>query len=111
MSEHLEVWRLGTRRVGRCVLVYRLTDSTNTRAFERAGQPDTDGLALLADEQLAGRGQYGRRWLAAPRSSVLMSVLLYPPVSVNRPALLTAWAAVSVCEVAGKLTGVEPSIK
>ena len=27
-----------------------------------------------------------------------MSVLLFPPPELRRPALLTAWAAVSVCE-------------
>jgi BirA family transcriptional regulator, biotin operon repressor / biotin---[acetyl-CoA-carboxylase] ligase len=104
-------WRLDARRLGRRVIVYPQTDSTNTRAFEHVGQPDSAGLAFLADEQVAGRGQHGRRWLAAPRSSVLLSVLLYPPDAINRPVLLTAWAAVSVCEVARRLTGVTPRIK
>lgn len=104
-------WRLNTRRLGRRVLVYPQTDSTNSRAFEHVGQPDSEGLAFLADEQLVGRGQHGRRWLAAPKSSVLLSLLLYPPDAINRPVLLTAWAAVSVCEVARKLTGIQPRIK
>jgi BirA family biotin operon repressor/biotin-[acetyl-CoA-carboxylase] ligase len=42
---------------------------------------------------------------------VLLSLLLYPPEAVNRPALLTAWAAVSVCEVALRLTGAPPRIR
>ncbi len=106
-----EVWNLENRHVGRRVLVFDRIDSTNTRALEFAGQPDSDGLALLADEQIAGRGQHGRTWQAPPRSSVLLSVLLYPPDHLNRPALLTAWAAVSVCDVVQAMTGARPLIK
>lgn len=104
-------WHLETRRLGRRVLVLPETDSTNSRALEHAGAEDSDGLALLADHQTAGRGQHARRWLAAPRSSVLLSVLLYPRAEIARPALLTAWAAVSVCEVVRVLTGIPPRIK
>jgi BirA family biotin operon repressor/biotin-[acetyl-CoA-carboxylase] ligase len=106
-----ETWQLDTRRLGRRVLVFDRVESTNTLAMELAGRADTDGLALLADEQAAGRGQHGRRWVAPPRSSVLLSLLLYPPPEADRPALLTAWAAVAVCEVAGRLTGLAPRIK
>jgi BirA family biotin operon repressor/biotin-[acetyl-CoA-carboxylase] ligase len=106
-----DTWRLDTRRVGRRVLVYRSLDSTNRLAVQLAGQPDSDGLAVLADEQSAGRGQHGRSWQAPPRSSVLLSVLIYPPETLARPAILTAWAAVSVCATVGRLTGMQPRIK
>jgi BirA family biotin operon repressor/biotin-[acetyl-CoA-carboxylase] ligase len=111
VSDILDIWHLETRRIGRRVLVYSHIDSTNSHALQMSGEPDADGLALLADVQTAGRGQHGRKWLARPRSSVLMSVLLFPPEEVNRPALLIAWAAVSVAEVARHLTGVTPRIK
>jgi BirA family biotin operon repressor/biotin-[acetyl-CoA-carboxylase] ligase len=105
-----DTWRLDTRRLGRCVLVYRRLDSTNSRAAELAATAD-EGLAVLADEQTAGRGQHGRSWQAAPRSSVLLSLLAFPPASLRRPAILTAWAAVSVCETVRRLTGTQPRIK
>lgn len=103
-----DVWDLPARHVGKRVIVYSQTDSTNSRAAEAAGQP---GLAFLADEQTAGRGQHGRTWVAPPRASVLLSVLLSPPPALSRPAVLTAWAAVSVCEVVRRLTDVQPRIK
>jgi BirA family biotin operon repressor/biotin-[acetyl-CoA-carboxylase] ligase len=106
-----ELWHLETRRLGRRVLVFDRVDSTNSLAPSFAGEADADGLALLADEQSAGRGQHGRTWLAPPRSSVLLSVLLYPPGHLCRPAVLTAWAAVAVCEVVRRLTGLDPCIK
>jgi BirA family biotin operon repressor/biotin-[acetyl-CoA-carboxylase] ligase len=105
-----DTWQLDHRRLARQVLVYRRVDSTSTRAA-RAGETGSDGLVVLADEQTAGRGQHGRSWQAPPRSSVLLSVLVYPPESVGRPAILTAWAAVSVCETVRAITGSTPRIK
>ena len=87
------IWDFPERQIGRQVVVYRETDSTNSRAMEHAGR---DGLAFLADEQTAGRGTQGRRWTAAPGASVLLSVLLHPPESLRLAVILTAWAAVSV---------------
>jgi BirA family biotin operon repressor/biotin-[acetyl-CoA-carboxylase] ligase len=106
-----EIWSLETRRIGRKVLAFDRVDSTNSLAAMLAGQPDSDGLALIADEQSSGRGQHGRTWLAAPKSSVLLSVLVYPPPRLCRPAILTAWAAVSVCAVVRQTTGRQPTIK
>jgi BirA family biotin operon repressor/biotin-[acetyl-CoA-carboxylase] ligase len=97
MSQPREEWKLDTRRLGSRVLVFDRLDSTNTLAASLADDPANDGLAILADEQTAGRGQHGRTWLAAPGQSVLLSVILSPPLELCRPAILTAWAAVAVC--------------
>src|SRR5437762_827362 len=92
-----------TRHLGQRILVFPQVESTNALAVSLASDPSQHGVVLLADEQTAGRGQHGRTWLAPPRSSVLMSVLLFPPPALRRPALLVAWAAVSVCEAIGTL--------
>jgi BirA family biotin operon repressor/biotin-[acetyl-CoA-carboxylase] ligase len=105
-----DTWQLDHRRLGRQVLVYHRIDSTSNRAAQ-AAVAGSDGLAVLADEQIAGRGQHGRSWQAPPRSSVLLSLLVYPPESIGRPAILTAWAAVSVCATVRELTGWSPRIK
>lgn len=107
-----ETWRFDTERIGRRVLVYDTVDSTNTRAAELAqADPDANGLVLVAEQQTAGRGQYGRVWLSRPGSSLLMSVVLRPPPDLLRPVILTAWAAVSVAEAILALTGVQSRIK
>jgi BirA family biotin operon repressor/biotin-[acetyl-CoA-carboxylase] ligase len=101
---------LNTHRIGRRVLFYDRLDSTNTHAALLA-DPDNDGLVVIAKEQTAGRGQHGRTWQCPAGSGVLMSVLLFPPLSLRRPALLTAWAAVSVCETILEITGLDAKIK
>jgi len=106
-----ELWCLVTRHIGRQTLVFEQLDSTNTLALEMAAKWDYDGVVLLTRAQSAGRGQYGRSWQAPPGSSVLLTALLSPPPHVCRPALLTAWAAVSVCRTIADLTGAAATIK
>jgi BirA family transcriptional regulator, biotin operon repressor / biotin---[acetyl-CoA-carboxylase] ligase len=111
MTQPLEIWNLDTRRLGRSVQFFSQLNSTNNYAASLADDPANDGVAVLADEQTAGRGQHGRTWTAAPRASVLLSLLLFPPPALRRPAILTAWAAVSVCETVRRVIGLEAQIK
>ena len=111
MNPPREEWSLDTRLLGRRVLVFDRLDSTNNLAASLANDPANDGLAILADEQTAGRGQHGRTWLAAPGQSVLLSLLVSPPPELCRPAVLTAWAAVAVCATIQQTIGQSPRIK
>ncbi len=111
MTSPREEWSLATRRLGRRVLVFDRLDSTNTLAASLANDPANAGLAILADEQTAGRGQHGRTWLAAPAQSVLLSLVIAPPPELCRPAVLTAWAAVAVCAVIQQTIAQPPRIK
>jgi BirA family biotin operon repressor/biotin-[acetyl-CoA-carboxylase] ligase len=106
-----EEWHLDGHRIGRLVLVYDRVDSTNALGLALAQDETADGLVLLAREQTAGRGQYGRSWQAPAGSSVLLSAVIFPPPALRRPALLTAWATVSVCEAVREAAGLEASIK
>jgi BirA family biotin operon repressor/biotin-[acetyl-CoA-carboxylase] ligase len=91
--------------------VFDQLDSTNNLAAALASDPANEGLVVLADEQTAGRGQHGRTWLCERGQGVLLSVLLFPPPPLRRPAILTAWAAVSVCETIQQATGLSATIK
>lgn len=102
---------LPTRRLGRSVLVYDRAESTNSLAAELAQGQANEGVVILAREQVAGRGQHGRSWQCPAGMGVLLSVLLFPPAALRRPALLTAWAAVSVCETILQVTGLQAKIK
>jgi BirA family biotin operon repressor/biotin-[acetyl-CoA-carboxylase] ligase len=93
------------------ILEFDSVTSTNSLALELANDPANHGVVMLAREQTAGRGQYGRSWLAPRGSSVLLSILLFPPPALRRPPLLTAWAAVSVCDLCHQLTGLPARIK
>jgi BirA family biotin operon repressor/biotin-[acetyl-CoA-carboxylase] ligase len=106
-----EEWQLDTLHLGRRVLVLERVDSTNSCAALLADDPANDGLAILADAQTAGRGQHGRTWLCQPGAGVLLSVLLFPSPALRRPAILTAWAAVSACALIQEAAGLRAMIK
>jgi BirA family transcriptional regulator, biotin operon repressor / biotin---[acetyl-CoA-carboxylase] ligase len=110
MSEFVE-WNLSTRSIGRRVLVYDRTVSTNDRAAERAGSIASDGMVILAREQTAGRGQHGRTWQCPTGTGVLLSVLIHPAPQIRRAAILTGWAAVAVCETIRQATNLQAGIK
>lgn len=99
------------RQVGREVRRFDEVASTNDIALSLAVDSANDGVAVLARGQTAGRGQYGRVWSAAPGSSVLMSLIQFPPRVAQAPAVLTGWAATSVCDAIADLVGCDARIK
>jgi BirA family transcriptional regulator, biotin operon repressor / biotin---[acetyl-CoA-carboxylase] ligase len=110
---------LATRRIGRRIVVWSRVTSTNDLAARAGASMSNDGLVVLAEEQSAGRGRRGRAWTAPPRSSILMSVLLFPPPHLA-PAMpeaafgcawLTALGAVATADVVAACAGREATIK
>ncbi len=95
---------LDTLKVGRRVAVWSRVRSTNDVAVRAAASTANDGLVVLAEEQSAGRGRRDRTWTAPPGSSILMSVLLFPPPALAETAWLTALGAVATAEVVAAWT-------
>lgn len=104
-------WTLVTRHLGWEVRVFDAIESTNSYALSLTHDPKLHGLVVLARSQSAGRGQFGRTWTAPPDSSVLMSVVVFPPEPLRRPAVMIAWAAVAVCDVLERVAGIDATIK
>ena len=90
---------LGTEIIGRQLAVWNRVGSTNDLAAQAGSSRSNHGLAILAEEQTAGRGSRGRVWTAPAGSSILLSVLLFPPPELADPVWLNAFAAYSVASV------------
>jgi BirA family transcriptional regulator, biotin operon repressor / biotin---[acetyl-CoA-carboxylase] ligase len=86
------------------------TGSTNADLVDaaRAGAPD--GLVLVTDHQTAGRGRLGRSWQAPPGASILVSVLLRPPLgaALHGATQALGLAARAACT---DIAGVTPDVK
>lgn len=82
--------------------------STNTLAMRLARDQPEEGVVVLADSQLAGRGRHGRSWVDKPGCSVLSSTLLRPLFS---PHLLVMIASLAVVEAIERVCGVQATIK
>jgi BirA family biotin operon repressor/biotin-[acetyl-CoA-carboxylase] ligase len=103
---------LTTALMGRKILYYRSIGSTNDVARELAAQGAPEGTLVIADEQTAGKGRRGRRWLAPPATSLLMSLLFRPrflaPYQAQR---LTMICSLAVIEAIEAVTGLSAAIK
>lgn len=91
--------------------LYRSISSTNTVLKTRAEQGEAAGLALIANEQTAGRGRMGRSFYSPAGSGVYLSVLYRPAVPAVDAVRLTACAAVAAAETIEVLSGRQTQIK
>lgn len=104
--------QLGTRVVGRRILVYPEVASTNTIASVLGDRGEPEGTVVVAETQTEGRGRMGRSWVSAPRVGLWTSILLRPPVATSDASLLSQLAAVSLAEaVTGMDLRLVPRIK
>lgn len=100
---------LKTDRIGSEVIVYASTASTNDAAWHYASNKKNDGLVIFAEQQLAGRGRGGNKWLSQKGQSILCSILLLNETC--QPEMLTLAAAVAVAEAIGRCGSKQAKIK
>ena len=100
---------LKTRRIGRKLLVFNSTSSTNDIAAEYAKSKSNDGLVIFAEQQTAGRGRAGSKWQSGHGDSILCSIVL-TGCKLN-PELLSLTFAAAVADGLGKIGGTEAKIK
>ena len=81
------------------------TGSTNADLLERAAAGGPEGAVLVAEEQTAGRGRFGRSWTSEPGASLTFSVLLRPAsVPPGRRGWLPLLAGVAVASAVRAVT-------
>jgi BirA family biotin operon repressor/biotin-[acetyl-CoA-carboxylase] ligase len=94
-------------RFGKVYHYAEVTPSTQRMLIEDSAE----GAIAVTEEQTEGRGRLGRRWEAAAGSSILVSVLLVPPVEPPRLPELSLVAGGAVAQAIAEITGIEPAIK
>ena len=88
------------------------TGSTNADVVAAAVAGAPEGLVLVAEHQVAGRGRLDRTWTAPERSALTFSVLLRPPPS-TRPTWgwLPLLAGLAVATTLTRLAELEVRLK
>ena len=86
-------------------------DSTNSLAAALARAGATEGTAVVAETQTAGRGRLGRTWSSPPNRNLYLSLVLRPPLPPTAVPQITLVAAVSVVRAIAELVPEEPAIK
>ncbi len=98
--------------LGQRVVYHARVASTNDIARQLADTGEREGTLVIAEEQTAGRGRLGRAWVAPPRSSILMSLILRPrTLAPHQIARVTMAAALGACDGIRAATGLEARIK
>jgi BirA family transcriptional regulator, biotin operon repressor / biotin---[acetyl-CoA-carboxylase] ligase len=100
---------LTTEHVGRRFLYYTSTTSTMDIARAEAEADAVEGTVVLAEEQSAGRGRFGRTWVSPAGKNLYLTVILRPDVeSLRRLSIITPLAICLAIEEVARLT---PEIK
>jgi BirA family biotin operon repressor/biotin-[acetyl-CoA-carboxylase] ligase len=102
---------LSTRVFGRRLAYLSSTRSTNDVAKDAAAQGAPEGTVVLAEEQSAGRGRLGRRWLAPPGTCILCSILFRPDLPPTQAQRLTMLCSLAAADAVAQVAGLSVSIK
>ncbi|MCS7197378.1 MAG: biotin--[acetyl-CoA-carboxylase] ligase [Candidatus Bipolaricaulota bacterium] len=90
--------------------VFEHLSSTNEylRHLAESGAPE--GTVIIAREQTAGKGRFGRRW-ASPKGGAWFSVLLRPPIPVEQAGCIAIVMAVSLARALRERWSVPVGVK
>jgi BirA family biotin operon repressor/biotin-[acetyl-CoA-carboxylase] ligase len=102
---------LGTKKIGLKCRVFQEIDSTNDQAKRMADAGAAEGLTLVAEKQLKGRGRLQRPWAAAEGTGLWFSIILRPAILPENAAEIGFAAAVAVCEAVKVYTGIACFLK
>jgi BirA family biotin operon repressor/biotin-[acetyl-CoA-carboxylase] ligase len=102
---------LTTQVFGRKLFIYDSIDSTNAYAKTIANKGAKEGTIVIADHQTAGRGRFGRTWLAESGSSLLFSIIIRPTFNKDKSGLLSFFAAAGIALAVENVTGVQCECK
>lgn len=102
---------LGTKILGCEVISFIQTSSTNDVAMELANKGAREGLLIVAENQIKGRGRRERSWLCPMGTGILASLILRPQIEIKKADILTLLTAVSVAKAIHNLTNLHAFIK
>jgi BirA family biotin operon repressor/biotin-[acetyl-CoA-carboxylase] ligase len=102
---------LGDHPIGRNIVHYFRTDSTNAVALKLAAEGAEHGTVVVAEEQTAGRGRLGRAWFSEKSSGIYTSIILKPPLAPAAAPVLTLMAGLAAQKAVSSVTGLSVDIR
>lgn len=90
---------------------HAVVESTNdlVRAAAQRGEPE--GFVVTAEEQSAGRGRFGRKWIVPRGTSLQISILLRPPLAPLATARVVRMAALALYDTLVNHLQLTPTLK
>jgi len=93
------------------ILRYDSLPSTNNEVARLAFEGAEEGIAVVADEQTAGRGRLRRTWSSPKGAGLYFSILLRPALLPKRWTLITFVAALATGDALREAAAVQTDIK
>ena len=107
ITEHLE-----HKNISENLHIYETLQSTNIIAKELVISGAAHGTAVIANGQTAGQGRFNRRFHSPGGQGIYASfVMRRDRLRFETPTLITAFAAVCVCEAIDAVSDKRPGIK
>jgi BirA family biotin operon repressor/biotin-[acetyl-CoA-carboxylase] ligase len=102
---------LGDNPIGRNIVHYFRTESTNEVALRLAADGAEHGTVVVAEEQTAGRGRLGRTWFSEKSTGIYISIILRPPLAPAAAPVLTLMAGLAGQRAVSSVTGLAVDIR
>ena len=100
---------LNTKKIGKKVIVFKSTSSTNDIAAEYGRDTGNDGTVIFAEHQEEGRGRADHKWESEKSQSILCSIILNSNLPCSE--MLSLVSAVAVSDTVGTIAGKHARIK
>lgn len=99
LSEQTLKERLAGKKIGSFVRYFREIDSTNTMACRLALEGAEEGVIVVADTQLRGKGRLNRTWHSPSGTNLYVSIILRPQIAPAMASQITLMAGVAVADM------------
>lgn len=93
------------------ILHFFETESTNDVAMRLGEAGEPHGAVVIAEEQSAGRGRAGHRWISEKSAGIYVTILLRPSISPVQSPALTLVAGLAARDAIAEETGLSPDIR
>lgn len=97
--------------IGKEIVSFAETDSTNHRAALLAEAGARDGTVIVAEAQSAGKGRLGRRWTSPAGVNLYLSIILRPTIAPRAAPLLTFLSSLATARTIELESGLRPTVK
>ena len=102
---------LKTERFGKQVEYYQRLESTNAEAWNLIKSGDAkNGMIIITDNQIKGKGRNGNSWFMAPSKGLAMSIILNQKLTIEEAELIPITVGVAIAK-AIENRGAKPQLK
>jgi BirA family transcriptional regulator, biotin operon repressor / biotin---[acetyl-CoA-carboxylase] ligase len=96
---------------GRRIVWLESVGSTMTEAARLAAEDCASGTVVMAEEQMAGQGRYGRPWYSERESGLYLSVVLRLPLTPGNTPALTLALGLAAAEAIREASGLQCDLR